>query len=642
MDMKASGPRVASPDTVVGVTWRSVIAGLALSALVNYLAVRSYAAVNRYSGFADHFNTVGAIFLLFWFALLCLVARRCGRLFAFTPAEFAVVYAMLMVATVIPTMGYGGYLIPLITGTYYYASPENRWSEFLLPHLPKWASPQNYAAIRYLYEALPKGKHIPWGPWIGPLVLWTLFAFGFYLFSMGAMSLFRKQWAENEKLVYPLSIVPLQLCESVEGTRNSFFRSGLMWLGFGFAFFLIVYNYSIRAFPALMSLPPIKTGGTFVVPKWNVGIIFTFDTLVIGLASLMSLEVLSGIWIFHLLALVESGFLNILGLTSTGPAEPHAAAGPILANQQVGALLFLAAAALWTARGYLKRIWQKDADGQDEFLSNRVAIVAMLVGLAIIVWFELRLGVAGTQTAVLLLVTLCMFFGTARLLAQTGLGRLRAADSGVALTVNFLGSKGFAPSQMAGLGMNFVWAADIQLFVMGTGAHALKVLGDLKVKMRPVFYAMTAAFFVSVIVMYVSYLTIGYKSGLIHGFGWYFVASPTYHWGWIVDCIQNPRPPQWDRVMFMGIGAALAAVFSIAHYQIIGWPLHPAGLAICLTNTVAIDWLSIFIAWLVKGVVLRYAGLSGYRKIVPLYWGLILGSCVATGFTSLMDAFVVR
>jgi len=86
------------------VTWKSLLAGALLSALLNYLAVRSYASVSRYSGFADHFNTVGVIFLLFWLALFCWVVRRVGKTLLFTSAEFAVVYAMLMVATVIPTM----------------------------------------------------------------------------------------------------------------------------------------------------------------------------------------------------------------------------------------------------------------------------------------------------------------------------------------------------------------------------------------------------------------------------------------------------------------------------------------------------------------------------------------------------------
>jgi len=614
--------------------------------LLNYLAVRSYALVSRYSGFADHFNTIGVIFLLFWFALFCWTVRRLGKVLVFTRAEFALVYAMLMVATVIPTMGYGGYVIPLISGVYYYASPENRWSEFLWPHLPRWASPQDRNAIRYLYEALPHGKEIPWGAWIVPLGWWTLFAFGFFLVSIALMSLMRRQWVENEKLVYPLSIVPLRLCESAEG-RGDFFSNPLMWIGFLFAFFLLLFNFCVRSFPALMSLKPIPLTSFLPLEKWKTGLLLTFDPLVVGLSSLMPTEVLSGIWIFHLFGVAELSWLTRLGLGGSDPPEPHAAGGSsAMANQQIGALFFLVVASLWTGRGYLKQLWHSirwgEKTNERELLSQRAACVGLILGLTIMVWFQLKLGLKVTHAAVLLLLTLMMFYGTSRLLAQTGMGRLRAANSGVSLAVNVLGSKNISPAGMAAMGMNFVWAADIQLFIMGTGAHALKVLGDLKVRMRHVFTAMVIAFFVSVFVTYVGYLGIGYRSGLIHGFGWYYVNSPQYHWNWIAENIREPQPIQWVRIMFLGIGAVLAFVFSVAHYRLLGWPLHPAGLAICTTNTVTIDWLSVMIAWLIKGTVLRYGGMRGWQQAAPLFWGLILGSCVATGTTALIDAFIIR
>ncbi|PIY44145.1 MAG: hypothetical protein COZ05_09045 [Armatimonadetes bacterium CG_4_10_14_3_um_filter_59_10] len=523
------------------VTWKSLLAGALLSALLNYLAVRSYASVSRYSGFADHFNTVGVIFLLFWLALFCWVVRRVGKTLLFTSAEFAVVYAMLMVATVIPTMGYGGYVLPLISGVYYYASPENRWNEFLLPHLPRWASPQDSNAIRYVYEGLPHGQSIPWDAWLVPLGWWTLFAFGFFLVSMSLMSLMRRQWVENEKLVYPLSIVPIHLCESAEG-HDRFFKSPLMWIGFGSSFFLLFYNFCVRSFPKLMSLKPIPLQSTLPLEQWKTGLLLTFDPLVVGLSSLMPTEVLSGIWIFHLLGTAELSWLRFLGLGGSDPPEPHAAgASSAMANQQVGALFFIVIVSLWTGRGYLKQLYLSIRHGEGlserEMLSQRRAFVGLVVGLAIMVWFQLKLGLSVMHAAVLLLVTLMMFYGTSRLLAQTGMGRLRAANSGVSLTVNVLGSKNISPTGMAAMGMNFVWAADIQLFVMGTGAHALKVLGDLKVRMRHVFGALVLAFFVSVFVTYVGYLAIGYRSGLIHGFGWYYVNSPQYHWNWIADNI---------------------------------------------------------------------------------------------------------
>jgi len=82
-----------------------------------------------------------------------------------------------------------------------------------------------------------------------------------------------------------------------------------------------------------------------------------------------------------------------------------------------------------------------------------------------------------------------------------------------------------------------------------------------------------------------------------------------------------------------------AAVLSVAYYRLPFWPLHPAGLAVAMTNTVCIDWFSIFLAWGVKAMTLKYGGLSLYRKVLPLFLGLILGSCLGVGTGSVIGSF---
>ena len=91
--------------------------------------------------------------------------------------------------------------------------------------------------------------------------------------------------------------------------------------------------------------------------------------------------------------------------------------------------------------------------------------------------------------------------------------------------------------------------------------------------------------------------------------------------------------------VFLAIGAGLAGLLSLAQYRFAGWPLHPVGLGIALTNTVSIDWFGIFLAWLIKLLALRYGGIRLYRTLLPFFIGLILGTCVGVGGAALVYAF---
>ena len=78
-------------------------------------------------------------------------------------------FMMMMVACAIPTKGVNGLLLPMITGTFYYATPENNWSELLHPYVREWMVPQDPDAIKYFFEGLPQGQRIPWEHWAVPL-----------------------------------------------------------------------------------------------------------------------------------------------------------------------------------------------------------------------------------------------------------------------------------------------------------------------------------------------------------------------------------------------------------------------------------------------------------------------------------------
>tara|TARA_B100000959_G_scaffold205535_1_gene215443 strand:+ start:623 stop:907 length:285 start_codon:yes stop_codon:yes gene_type:complete len=63
-----------------------------------------------------------------------------------------VVYAMLITASAIPTMGLSEYLLTITTGAQYYATPENEWATLIGPQIADWMVPQSPQAISWFFE----------------------------------------------------------------------------------------------------------------------------------------------------------------------------------------------------------------------------------------------------------------------------------------------------------------------------------------------------------------------------------------------------------------------------------------------------------------------------------------------------------
>jgi len=617
---------------------------LIFSVFLTFVSIRTYVLYGSYTGLSDHFNTVGVIFLIFWLVVISLGLRLLSPVLKLSPTNFALIYAGLMVVTVLPAMGFGGYFLPLLTGVYYFATPENNWSDLLWSHVPVWAVPPDLNAITDLFQGVGPDTPIDWSVWTGMLLHWGLFMMAFYMVSVSFIALMHYQWSNQERLVYPLAVVPNMLLESLDNPVQSILKSRLLWAGFFFAWVFPTVNALDQVFDfevvTSFSLP------SFSIQLTRIGVNFgcNIDLLVVGLSYLVNLNVLLSVWLFHLLVKLEAGIINFLGVVTPLPAQPHMG-DVLLSHQQIGSLIFIVVFSLWLSRDFIWRQWRHIVSGEPEseanLISPRWAAIFGLVGLVYMAGFIYATGLGLIWSVLFLILALLVFFGTARLLAQTGIGRLRAASSIPPLFTNLVGTNLVGQRGIGALGLHMVWTADIQLFLMGTLAHAFKVCEDVKLKIsgRKLIFFLTSAMVVGLVTTMVCYIYMGYRHGLIDGFGWYFVSSPRYHWEWAASTIANPYAARPIAALFMLIGAGLAALVALANYRFAGWPLHPVGLAVALTNTVSIDWFGMFLAWLIKMIVLRYGGVHVYRKTLPVFIGLILGTCVGIGGASMLYAF---
>jgi len=113
-----------------------------------------------------------------------------------------------------------------------------------------------------------------------------------------------------------------------------------------------------------------------------------------------------------------------------------------------------------------------------------------------------------------------------------------------------------------------------------------------------------------------------YGGGRIAGKGWE-AFNRLDNW------LRRPPGTNWYTVVSTLIGFAFTMFLAAMRARFAWWPFHPAGFAVSGSWSMALFAPSIFAAWLLKAILLRYRGMTSYRPATFFFYGLILGEFVA-------------
>jgi hypothetical protein len=253
-----------------GLTWRSALLGLVLAGgLCALTPYNDYVIGNTYIA-GNHFP-VGAAAVLLALTLLNLLLRRARSRALLSAQEIAVVYIVVMVTSGIPSTGLLRYLLPLLTIPYYFATPGNRWEQTLWGHLPQWLGVSDPVSSSWFWEGMPSGQSVPWGSWWLPLSRWSLLIAALWLLMLSLAALVRKQWADRERLAFPLVQFPLEVLRPSDETPGlAYFRSKLVWVGGSAVFFVHLVNGLHQHFPAIPIIPTFWDLGYYLPDRpWS-------------------------------------------------------------------------------------------------------------------------------------------------------------------------------------------------------------------------------------------------------------------------------------------------------------------------------------------------------------------------------------
>lgn len=629
------------------ITKRAFITGILLSIAISFVAQYSVNITHSSYMAIDHMPA-GGIFLFF---VLVFIVNTLLKLIkpslSYTSGELLLVYIMLLVASSVTEMGLGSQLLPIISGFKYYASPENQWDTIILPHLRKSLIVNDPDAARYFFEGLPSGAKIPWAAWIKPLSLWIPFILTLYFVMFCVASILRKQWVEKERLVYPLTILPQEMVKETEekGKLPPFFKNRLMWLGFAVAFIIGSTSALNFYFPMF---PKVNLAQGIPIFRRTMTLPFRISFPVIGFTFFVNLNVLFSVWFFNILFRIIRGSFNIMGIASTENVGIYGCSGePIFNHFGMGAMIVMVVYSLWISRAHLKEVWygatgKKEIDDTDEVMSYKSAFWGLVFGSLFLTGWLIFSGMSWYIAVLFLISAFIIWIVLTRVVCEGGIPTLVATSIASAQIVSSFGPSHLTPMTIVALGLTYVYAADIRTFPLSSISMGLKISSDAKKNSFGIFWAIMCAITVNIIVTIFLQLYLGHKYGGINMNGWYFRGNVMAPYKYAAEMIKNQTGPNKIGWICKGIGAFTMWLFLFMRQHYIWWPFHPIGIVIAPVVWIDALWFSIFIAWLVKFLIMRYGGVQVYDKAKYFFLGLPLGMYTCAGIWFIVDLFTKR
>lgn len=588
--------------------------------------------------------TPAAFFLFFILSLFVNpLLSHLSKSWSFTKPELLLIFSMMMVATAIPTRGVTGPLLSMISGPFYYASPENRWADLILPHTKDWIVVQKGDGLRHFYEGVSGNEQADWGIWFKPLLAWLLLLVGLWTAIICLMVIIRRQWMDRERLSYPVMQVPLAMAELEEGKAiPPFYRNMTMWIGFAIPFLMGSLDGLHAYFPTF----PRFFAGTprLVTLRGRVNLRLRMNPIMLGFAYLVNNRLSLSLWVFYIWQAFAAGFADILGVHNNeklGEWTNDGQVGPIFSHQSMGAMIVFVGFGLWTARSHLKdvliRARDNVRDGR-EIMSDRNAVLGLALGTCVLIGWMSSAGLSIGIATTVVIAAYVIFMSLTRAITDGGLATIVPAMIPLGFTLSTFGTDALGAAGLVALGFTLVWCGDLLTFMMGPSAHAIRIAHDSEEGRRgPYFGALLGAMILSLVVSVITMISLGHEHGAANLHQQYFNGFAKFPANNAAMKLQNPAAPNIGGFIWTGVGAVVMGLLTLAQYRFSWWPLHPLGYMVSPAWIMSSLWFPFFVAWAIKSLVIRLGGLQAYDKTRPVTYGLILGQIVVAGFWLIID-----
>lgn len=602
---------------------RAVLLGLLLIVPNGWFVVTGlFSGQSRPTTVSLIFNVVVTIFLL---VLANGVVRRLRPSWALSHAELAVIYGMLSVACATCGLDQIQTMTEVIAHPIWGATPENKWEDLFLKQMPRWVTVTDERALKAYFDShMPLFATAHWRPWVPVALVWSGFSFTLLFVMLCLNTLFRKQWTEEAKLSFPIVQLPLELTRP----RSDLWHSSLFWIGCSAAFAIDILNGLHFLYPRIPHILGEMSAsydlGTYIRSMpwraigWTPLRVFPFG---VGLAFFIPVDLAFSCWFFYVL----NKFVQI-GATALGWGNLPKA--PWIDEQMHAAYLALAGFCLWSSRRHLAEavrsvIGSRTFDDSREPMPYSWAFWGAIAGFALLMAFCLRAGMTLWAAAAFMLIYLGLSVAIARIRAELGspVHDLHKIGPEAVLT-EVLGPRALGVRNL--IMYSFFWSFNRahRSHPMPHQIEAMKLADETGASQRLLAACLTVAAAVGILLGWYLMLECNFRYG---GRSWKGQEAFGRLQGWLT----NPGETNWYAVAALLVGGTFTAFLAAMRSRYVWFPFHPAGFAVAGGWSMALFAPSIFTAWLVKTLVLRYGGMTSFRPASRFFMGMVLGEFLA-------------
>lgn len=587
----------------------------------------------------NHFP-IGAVFVL---SLLVLLINPMIRLFrprwALARGELLTVWCIIIVGMSVPGSALLRYFYTLLVGLPSVSGRDVLFQQSVMPNLPAWLFPAtdgNAGVIQgFIFGA--QGV-VPYKAWLGPVLCWLPFLACLFAMMFFLTAIFHKQWVENERLAFPLVQLPLEMCQEPQPGHGlpRLLRTRAFWVGAAIPAIIHGINGASKAMGATkvpIPVPFLTNLGEYFKDVPGLGwvpINIYFSVIAVGF--LLTLETTFSLWFFFVFWMVESAVSAARGSALTGYE-------PFTANQQLGAYVVFMLAFVWQARRHLLKVlhaavtFRKADPGSNEMMSYPAAVWGLVLSIGGMAAWNTVASSGGLGWAVVsALLWVLVLLVLTRIIAQTGLLFVQcnfaspySVPSNLGLTQQ-VGVRSYAVSVLQG---RILW--DIREVMMPNAMNSMKIASESGLRARKLLIGMALALIIAFACASLSQLKIAYTHGTVSWADGYATRVVPTAAARDILARTRPSPPPAAAMTGLTMGVAITAALSVLRNAYFWWPLAPVGLLVAGTYPLRMMWFSIFAAWLLKWLVMRYGGGQTYRAVRNGCLGMLMADALMAG-----------